>query len=294
MAAPLRTAKKMLLGREIAHMIATSKKFTAGGNERLSHAKAAELIETSQSRMTALVNGAATISPGDLKMLAEKLGFTDEGYINALLELRRDNHKRGAWTSGYMRAYHEDVRLLVDLERYADLLREVQPELVPGLLQSASYIRAVHARSTAVEDSVQARLARQDVLVKRDNPPQYRAVLSESCLRRVYGGTNVMREQIEHLMKLSKRRNITIQILPFDIGSEAVGIEDRFTLVRVPTPGAAGPLELAYLENAGEIRYVDDRKVLDQRESAWADLSAAALNTGDSYQFLEYVLGSFQ
>jgi hypothetical protein len=293
MAAPLRTAKKMLLGREIAHMIATTERFKADGNEKLSHAKAAALIETSQTRMTGLVNGTATISPGDLKMLAEELGFTDEGYINALLELRRDNHKRGAWTSGYMRAYHEDVRLLVDLERHADLLREVQSELVPGLLQCESYARAVHARSADLENSVQARLARQEVLLK-DTSPQYRAVLSESCLRRIYGDATVMREQIQHLMKLSKRPNITIQILPFSVGSEGIGIQDRFILVRVPSPGAAGPLELAYLENVGEIRYVDDKKVLAQRESVWSDLTAAAQNTGDSYKYLKYVLGSYE
>jgi hypothetical protein len=293
MAAPLRTAKKMLLGREIAHMIATTERFKADGNEKLSHAKAAALIETSQTRMTGLVNGTATISPGDLKMLAEELGFTDEGYINALLELRRDNHKRGAWTSGYMRAYHEDVRLLVDLERHADLLREVQSELVPGLLQCESYARAVHARSADLENSVQARLARQEVLLK-DTSPQYRAVLSESCLRRIYGDATVMREQIQHLMKLSKRPNITIQILPFSVGSEGIGIQDRFILVRVPSPGAAGPLELAYLENVGEIRYVDDKKVLAQRESVWSDLTAAAQNTGDSHKYLKYVLGSYE
>lgn len=293
MAAPLRTARKMLLGREIAHMIANTERFKVDGNEKLSHAKAADLIETSQTRMTGLVNGTATISPGDLKMLAEKLGFTDAGYIDALLELRRDNHKRGAWTSGYMRAYHEDVRLLVDLERHADLLREVQSELVPGLLQCESYARAVHARSADPENSVQARLARQQVLLN-DTSPQYRAVLSESCLRRVYGDTTVMREQIQHLMKLSKRPNITLQILPFSVGSEGIGIQDRFILVRVPSPGVAGPLELAYLENVGEIRYVDDKKVLARRESVWADLTAAAQNTGDSYQFLKYALGSYQ
>ena len=292
MAAPLRTAKKMLLGREIAHMITTTSKFKTDGNDKLSHAAAAQLIETSQTRMTALINGTATISPGDLILLATQLGFTDQTYLDALLELRRDNHKRGAWTTGYHRAYHEDVRLLVDLERYADQLREVQPELIPGLLQSAAYIRAIHTRSPDPDASLQARLARQEILVKAD-PSHYRAVLSESCLRRVYGYRDVMREQLEHLITLAKRPNITIHVLPFDVGSDASGIEDRFTLLRVPSPGAAGPLELAYLENVGEIRYVNDPTILAQRHTTWDDLTAAALNPTNTHTYLKRICDEY-
>ena len=55
----------------------------------------AQLIESSQPRINNLLNGASTISPGDLLLLADQLGFTDEGYKDTLRELRRDNHKRG-------------------------------------------------------------------------------------------------------------------------------------------------------------------------------------------------------
>ena len=77
MPATVRTAKKLLLGHEIAHMI------TSAG---LTQADAARMIETSQSRIGSLINGGSSISPGDLVLLATKLGFSDEGYHEALRE----------------------------------------------------------------------------------------------------------------------------------------------------------------------------------------------------------------
>ncbi|MBO0808044.1 MAG: helix-turn-helix domain-containing protein, partial [Actinobacteria bacterium] len=135
MSTTVRTAKKLLLGREIAHMIQT-----AG----VSQADAAKLIETSPSRIATLLNGGGTVSPGDLELLARRLGFADEGYKESLLQLRRDNHKRGYWTTGHNRAYAEDLRLLVDLEKHADQIRSAQVEVVPGLLQCETYVRAQH------------------------------------------------------------------------------------------------------------------------------------------------------
>jgi plasmid maintenance system antidote protein VapI len=292
--AAVRTAKKLLLGREIDHMIAA-----AGTNQ----VEAAKIIDTSQGRIAGLISGQGSITIGDLERLATKLGFTDHGYLEALFDLRRDNHKRGFWTTGHMRTYHEDVRLLVDLESHADLLRAVQCEIMPGLVQCEAYLRAVHEGNwpepasigpeVTVEQAVEARLARQEVLVKAD-PPEFRAVLSESCLRRVYGNAEVMRDQIAHLIKLSKRPNILIQVVPFTVTTRRVSMADRFTLVRVPSPGVAGPLELAYVEAEGDIRYLDDKKGFSARESVWSRLSAAALNAEDSRRFLEYTDGLFR
>jgi uncharacterized protein DUF5753 len=294
MATPLRTAKKLLIGREIAWMIDTTTAFKSESNERLSHAKAAKLIETSQTRLTALTNGTGAIAPGDLVMLANKLGFTDEHYHEVLLELRRDSHKRGFWSTGYMRAYHEDVRLLVDLERYADLIRTVEVEIVPGLAQCEAYARALHEGAVneegiTVEEYVQARLARQHVL-DQDHAPEYRLVLSESCLRREYGGPEVMREQIEHLIQFSQHRNVFLQVLPFRIKTRrAAHMANRFVLIRVPSPGRAAPLEMAYSEADGEIRYMDDQKALAARTTAWDTLSSNALNFEETRLYLTHV-----
>uniref|UniRef100_UPI003F494F79 Scr1 family TA system antitoxin-like transcriptional regulator n=1 Tax=Pseudonocardia sp. CA-138482 TaxID=3240023 RepID=UPI003F494F79 len=287
----VRTARKLLLGREIAHMMQT-----AG----VSQMKVAQLIESSQPRINNLLNGASTISPGDLVLLADQLGFTDEGYKNTLRELRRDNHKRGFWSTGHNRAYGEDLRLLVDLEKHADQIQSVQVEVVPGLLQCEAYVRGQHTdegdeatNTLPLEDRITARLARQDILDKPE-PPVTQFVLSESCVRRVWGDVQVMREQIDYLIKLSKRPNIMLQVMPFrrPMGRRAM-IASPFTLIRVPSPGAAGPLELAYVEGEGEIRYLDDRKALRAYESAWARLSNGALTFEETRKFLREVAHDF-
>ncbi len=289
----LRTARKLLLGREIEHMLST-----AG----VSQSEAAKIIETSQSRIAMLIVGTGSITVGDLERLATELGFTDESYLESLKELRRDNHRRGFWNTGYRRAYVEDLRLLVDLEAHAGQLRVAEAEIMPGLLQCESYIRALHEPedtidpdpdTVTVEESVQARLARQEILLAQ-RPPEFHAILSESCLRREYGGRSVMVEQLEHLLALSKRANILIQVLPFTVTTRGAGAEDRFTLIRVPSPGAAGDLDMAIVESQGDIRYIDDKPAVTAREAVWARLSAAALSAEDSRQFIEHVARSFR
>lgn len=265
---------------------------------KISQADAAKVIETSQPRIASLINGGGSISPGDLVMLASRLGFTDSGYQEALLELRRDNHKRGFWTTGHNRAYSEDLRLLVDLEKHADQMRRSEVEIVPGLLQCESYVRALYADQpeidgVTIEDHVNARLARQDIL-DREDPPLLQFVISESCVRRVRGDSDVMREQIDSLIKLSNRPNIHLMAMPFDQpAGRRSRIGTRFTLIRVPSPGAAGPLELAYVEGEGEIRYIDDKKALATHDAAWARLSNAALSFDETRKFLRSVLKDF-
>jgi transcriptional regulator with XRE-family HTH domain len=287
--ATVRTSRKLLLGREIAHMLAT-----AG----VTQLEAARMIETSPARIASLINGGSTIGVGDLLLLATKLGFTDEGYLDALRELRRDSHKRGYWTTGHNRAYVEDMRLLVDLEKDAERIRTVQVEVIPGLLQSEAYVRAQYAdRPNAfgvpLEDRIKARLARQEIL-DNGEPPTAEFVLSESCLRRVWGPASVMREQIEYLIKLSKRPNVHLQVLPFDLPPDRqVPILTSFALIRVPSPGAAGPLEVAYTEGEGEIRYLDDKKALAAHETSWTRLSNTALRYEETRKFLAQVAKDF-
>ncbi|MBV7701661.1 helix-turn-helix transcriptional regulator [Nocardia nova] len=287
-----RTARGLLLGREINYMIRASGK---------SQAEAGQIIEVGQSRINSLIAGTGRISAGDLQLLAKQLGFSDEHYIQSLLELRRDKYRRGFWTTGHRRVYWEELRLLVDLEEQANRLRITESEIIPGLLQSESYVRALHANMSdahtgvTVEDWVQARLERQRNLVKAE-APEFHAVLSESCLRRRHGDPkgHVMIDQLHHLIDLSQRPNILIQIMPFNTPVEGGGMEDRFTLIRVPSPGAAGDLELAVVEALGEIRYILDKPPVGAREALFARLSAAALSSEDSREFIDHIARTVQ
>lgn len=295
-----RTAKRLLLGREIAHMIRVSGK---------SLDDVARILATKRPRIAELMDGTRTITVGDLKLLATELGFTDPAYLEALEALRKHSGTRQFWTSGHLRAYHEDFRLMVDLEREADLLRTIGSELMPGLLQCESYIWALNdteypradrleaagvpAGSITLEEIVKARMERQRMLVS-DDAPEYRAVLSESCLRREYGGREVMREQCEHLLKMAQRLNVSLQVVPFTVQPRGAIMSNPSVMVRVPSPGQAGALELVYVEGSSEFRYIDDKKALNTHERDWASLSMTALDPDDSCTMIETIMKTYR
>lgn len=279
------TAKKLLLGKEIEHL-----RELAG----LSQEEAAALIEKGQSKIAALEAGQASITPGDLLLLLDGLGVTEQWHKDVLLELRRNNHQRGKWT-GIRSHYSEQFRTMVDLEEHCDLIRTVECEVPPGLLQCEAFIRALYKHAHAGTDldaRVQARLARQ-AIYKKSDPPEVAFVISESSVRREYGPPEVMREQVEYMIEMSKLPNVRLQLLPFKTRVQSASIGNRFVLLRIPSPGVAGPLEFAYTENEGELRYLDDKTAVAAHDRAWSRLTGAALSFEATRKFLRQVANEY-
>jgi transcriptional regulator with XRE-family HTH domain len=117
----------------------------------------------------------------------------------------------------YPQVEHPDwFRRRAEMDEVAVTLREYQERVIPGLLQTADYARALSCRYVSgveLEERVRARLSRQQRFLA-DGGPLYVVVLDESCLRNVVGGPDVMRDQCNHLLKLARRPNIRIQVAP--------------------------------------------------------------------------------
>ncbi|MFD7656107.1 DUF5753 domain-containing protein [Actinosynnema sp. NPDC059797] len=158
---------------------------------------------------------------------------------------------------------------------------------LPPPVPSAGPARGPAAPDRRVVDAVvTTRRERQEALL-RPGAARAEFVLSESCLRRVVGGGAVMRGQLDHLAALARRRNVRIRVLPFD--SAAGGSAFTFTLLRVPAPTSAPPLELVYVESLHDADYLDgDREVADYAR-LWDGLAAGALGPERSRHFLEDV-----
>lgn len=116
-------------------------------------------------------------------------------------------------------------RELVRAEREAESVRSIAPSVVPGLLQTADYARAVHASAQRsrdpaanVEDFVAARMSRQ-TLLEGSEPLRLHALLDEGVLTRLVGGATVMRAQLEHLLAVGERPTITLRVVPFAVGA---------------------------------------------------------------------------
>jgi hypothetical protein len=243
-------------------------------------------------------SGHRIIAEADLLSLLKLYGVNDKKRIDTLTELRRDNSHRGRW-SGHRAVYPEQFRMFIDLEEDADLIRTVQADMVPGLLQCEPYVRALYAErsmyenSLDVEDLVRSRLARQAIFDKPE-APQVLVVMSESSLRRMRGNAKVMRAQVDYLIKLSRRPNIQLQVLPFKTDTyHGAAVSYRFTILRVPTPGVDGPLELIYIDQLVDFRYLEDKPDLVAHDRLWHRLSAAALSPEDTRAFMREVARDF-
>ena len=207
------TVLRMLLARQLQAL-----REKAG----MSYEQAAEAIYSSPWTIRRMERAEGGLKPLTVKSLLQAYGITDPGEIDTFLGLARDASKPGWWHS------YDDVlpswfRTALGLEESASLIRAYEPQVVPGLLQTEGYIRAITVASfpAATEEfterAVALRLARQRLL-SRPEPPGYWVVLDETVLRRPVGGHKVMREQIEHLIEAAQQPKVTVQVIPFAAG----------------------------------------------------------------------------
>lgn len=223
----------------------------------MSREQAAQAIDSSESTIRQMERAEGGLEPLTVKSLLMAYGVSDPGEIDAFLALSRDASKPGWWHS------YDDVlpswfRAAVGLEESASLIRAYEPQVVPGLLQTEGYIRAITAASSpaATEDfterAVALRLARQQLLGRPD-PPEYRVVLDETVLRRTIGGHKVMRAQLEHLIQAAGQPQVTIQVIPFAAGWHPA-LYGMFNIFRFP---AAQLPDIVYTEALTGAYYLD-------------------------------------
>lgn len=136
--------------------------------------------------------------------------------------LGSDGHFARLWPLVIKHAYPSWFRPFVELEAQATVIRSFENQVVPGLLQTESYARAVLEAGPldTVEELVAARLERQRIL-RREAPPELWVVLDENVLRRSVGGPAVMREQLGRMVEAAESRRNVIQVVPYSAGAHA-------------------------------------------------------------------------
>ena len=193
----------------------------------------ADQLDCSASKISRLETGQTGSNPRDVRDMLALYGVGDTE-LEELLAVARETRQRGWWQpygSILTGAY-------VGFEAAADRIRSYEAQCVPGLLQTADYARsmiaAVHTGRPRqeVDDRVHVRLGRQALLTQED-PVQFWCVLDEAALRRPVGGREVMRCQLEHLVRESARPNVTLQVLPMAAG-EHPGMEGSFVIMSFP------------------------------------------------------------
>ena len=191
--------------------------------KRITLEEAGDVIRASHSKISRLESGRVAFKDRDIVDLFVHYGVTDGAQIQALRGVAARANSRGWWHdySDIMPAWFEEY---ISLEEAAVRILGYEVQFVPGLLQTEEYARAVtllaYSNPREISRRVSLRMARQARLTAAQ-PVNLEVVLDEAALSRPIGGPSVMRAQLEHLIEMSQRPNVTIQVLPFKVGGHA-------------------------------------------------------------------------
>jgi len=208
-----------------------------------------------------------------------EVGGEHREYLTALC---RDATRQG-WLQPFHSELPEEYTAYISFEREAKGVRNYESLYVPGLLQTEDYVRAIvrggwlTATDAEVEDLVRARIDRQSVLTK-DVPLKFWAVFDEAALRRVVGGPDVMRAQLEHLASATKARNITFQVIPFGAGAHP-GMPGQFVLMDFADPMDT---DLIYVDSMAGDLFLESEADVSRYRTTFDTLVAVALSPKDS------------
>jgi transcriptional regulator with XRE-family HTH domain len=239
-------------------------------------------LECSASKISRIENGQVSATPRDVRDMLALYGVAEE-QLHAMMQMAREARVKGWWHS------YSDLGnvALVGFEAAAAIINTYEGLLVPSLLQTAEYARAVlrllrrDLSPNAIERRVEFRMARQSLLAG-PKPPTFWVVLDEAVLRRSVGGRGVMSEQMHHLIEMSQSPNITVQVLPFEVG-EHPGMSGSFTILAFAEQ--ADP-NVVYLENYSSDLYLDDLEIVHQYSEAFDYIRASALSPEASMAFI--------
>ena len=220
--------------------------------------QAADRLLFSMSKLSRMETGHGVATPRDVRDLCDLYGVTDEAERDHMMQLAAEGKQQAWWQS-----YELNYATYVGLEAEAVAIGDFQSSVVPGLLQIADYARAGHEATmprlspNRIDMQIKAKLTRQSLLT-RASPPLFTAILDEAVLHRVAGGPRVMTAQLAHLIEVARLPNVTIQVIPFTVGSHP-GLESNFNILDMvpPTPSVVfveGLVGSVYLERPEDLK----------------------------------------
>ncbi|MFI1416521.1 helix-turn-helix domain-containing protein [Streptomyces sp. NPDC020731] len=187
------------------------------------------------------------------------------------------------------RRYADYFAGVLELERLATTICDFEPTVVPGLLQTRAYAKALTvathplAVDEFIDDRVAARMERSSIL-KDAARPKYWAIVHEAALRTTVGDPGVTAETLDHLVALARRRSVLLQVFPFSAGAPANNGSLRLMQFEDAPP-------VAYTETSFSGTLVDDPAVVQRARDAYDLLRGAALSPEASLDVIESAAG---
>jgi len=254
--------------------------------QRITLEEAGKRIRASHSKISRLETGRVGFKDRDITDLLTLYGVTDEEERETLRSLARRANAPG-WWHDYSDVLPNWFEAYVGLEEVAIQIRAYEVQFVPGLMQTEDYARAVtllgHDTEPArdIERRVRLRMARQSVL-DREDPPNVWAVIDEAVLRRPAGSPEIMHGQLKHLAELGRRPNVTIQVIPFQVGGHAAA-GGPFSILRFAEPDLP---DVVYLEQLTSALYLDRPETVDSYLRVMERICMEAATPADSAEII--------
>lgn len=250
--------------------------------------EAAQRLGCSIRKIHNLEAGEVRIVKTELEALLDLYGHDDPEERQWFMELQQLGNKRG-WWSKYGRLPTPFAEFL-GIESAATQIEIFEPLVVTGLMQTRQYAMAHEAGVTPgqtveqIEKQVNLRMDRQEQVLKPEDGPEIWVVYDESVVHRLVGGSAVMREQLLHLIELSERKAITLQVVPFDQG------DYPGTLGKVSIYSFDDELHtpVGYVESQAGNLYMEKPEELRRLESAYNHIRSAALSPERSVKLLKH------
>jgi transcriptional regulator with XRE-family HTH domain len=262
------------LGRELRELRAAA---------NLSLRRVAELLDWQASKISRMETGKQGTTSEDVASLLAIYGVTGRER-SRLLKLAERVDELGWWEVA--RSLSRESRTLIRLESEATSILDFEPLLIPGLLQTADYARAVMKVSGVdgadAETRIAGRLSRQTILT-RDDPPDYHAIMDETLLRRTLGSKRVMAHQLRRLLEVAEQPHVTLQVIPFSHGGYA-GLNGPFVVLDF-----ARTRSVVYLDQSITGTFLEEADQLAFYRRRVESLEAVAMSPAESLDFVARV-----
>jgi transcriptional regulator with XRE-family HTH domain len=255
----------------------------------LTSGEAARLVGWHQSKVSRIETGTSGVKPADVRLLLDAYVVADSQLRELLMALAGsdDNGGRHHWWHAYRGVLPPAYWDFISLESQAGAMRTLETTVVPGLLQTPEYARAVTRAAVEglpedrLDTLVEVRLARQDVL-RADPPLRLSAVLDEAVLRREVGGPGVMTRQLERLVEAARLPQVRLQVLPFAAGAH-IGVTGPFVIFSF---SSTSDLDVVVLDHLTSSLYLERKEDLQAYTEAFNALQIHALSPEDSLDFI--------
>jgi transcriptional regulator with XRE-family HTH domain len=241
----------------------------------------AERLLCSPSKVSRMETGDRGATPRDIRDLCGIYGIADDAERGRLTTLAREGKQPDWWQS-----YDLPFDTYVGLEAGAISTKYYQSTVIPGLLQTADYARAMHEvvvpklEEGRIDELVKVRLKRQELL-RRDPPLAISTIFDEAALHRAVGGASTMRAQLEQLIELSRLEHVTIRVIPYAAGAHQA-MDSTFRILEF---GSRVP-DVVYVEGLVGFIYVNRPEEVVRYEEVFERLIQFALTPKESIELI--------